>query len=552
MGLQLEVVSLRLKPSRQYARIIVSVLAVSLCGLLGWFATRDVQKSLAVPKKVQEPQAPWKATPTPVRASKRERDEFKDGSTVEVMASSRDQELILRFPSDETYAAFLKAVEKTRVAVVDRLDRLRAMRVAFEHHEDLDALLSGENITLYPAITRMPERIMPGTGVQENAVGFEDKVIEWLGVMGDHSLWGKGVKIAVLDSGVVPHESLSTLTKSIAIEPFPSDFNLTHGHGTAVASLIAGNSRIAPGVAPSAEIVSIRVTNEAGVSDSFAISAGLLSAMDEGVQIINVSMGSYEDSPLMAEAVWMVQNQGIVIVAASGNDGQDDAAYPAAYPGVISVGAVDARGVQLDFSNYGEYLSLTAPGYMVNAAWPGNRYVRMSGTSMSAPLVTGAIAAAMSPGTGERLSATEAAALVMAYTDETGIPGPDSQYGSGILNLGRVMFRNVPGLLDAAITNQRIVPINQEASELQVTVQNRGTSTLINTLVEMDTPLGLKKVNATTIAPGACQTFVVPIPADTPREQPFRVRTRVLLGMPGQDQTPQNNERTDILSLQQS
>jgi len=548
----MEVVLLRLKPSRKHARIIVSVLVVMLCGLLGWLATRDVQKSLAVPKKVQEPQAPWKATPTILRASKRERAEFKDGSTVEVMASSREQEVILRFPSDETYIAFIKAVENTRVAVVDRLDRLRAMRVDFEKHEDLDALLSGENITLYPAVTRMPERIMPDSGVQEGAVGFDDKVISWLRVMGDHSLWGKGVKIAVLDSGVVPHESLPTLTKSIVIEPFPSDITLTHGHGTAVASLIAGNSRIAPGVAPSAEIISIRVANETGVSDSFSISAGLLAAMDEGVQIINVSMGSYEDSPLMADAVWMVQNQGIVIVAASGNDGQDDAAYPAAYPGVISVGAVDARGVQLDFSNYGEYLSLTAPGYMVNTAWPGNRYVRMTGTSMSAPLVTGAIAAAMSPGTGEKLSASEAAALVMEYTDEAGIPGPDSQYGSGILNLGRVMFRNVPGLLDAAITNQRLVPINKHESELQVTIQNRGTSTLINTLVEMETPLGIKKVNATTLAAGACQTFVIPIPANTPRDQPFLVHTRVLLGMPGQDQTPQNNERTDILSLPQS
>ena len=541
-----------MNPSRKHLRTFVSILAVVLCGLLGWFLTQDIAKSTALPKKRVEPASiPRKVAKTPIHPTKRaERDQFKDGTTVEIMASSRDHETILRFPSDETYAAFLAAIVHSRVHLVDQLDRLRAMRLSFEDIADLDDLLSGENITIYPSVTRMPDRSAPGTGIQEGAMGFDDRVISWLGIQGDHSTWGQGVKVAVLDSGVMEHEALPGFVKSIAIEPFPADLSEVHGHGTAVASMIAGHGRIAPGVAPAAQIISVRVCGESGVADSFAISAGLLAAMDEGVQIINLSMGSYEDSPLMAEAVWLVQNHGIVVVAASGNDGQDDAAYPAAYPGVISVGAVDARGEQLDFSNYGEYLSLTAPGYQVNAAWPGNRYVRLSGTSVSAPLVSGAIAAVMSQGASTGMTAAEAAALVMQYTDESGIPGPDSQYGSGVLNLGRVMFRNAPGLLDAAITDQRLVSTGSGTQELRVTVQNRGTAVLINTLVEMETPFGNKKWNATTIAPGAFQTFSMPVPAERlKKDTPFPITSRVFLGTPGQDQTPQNNERSEFLRL---
>ena len=85
-------------------------------------------------------------------------------------------------------------------------------------------------------------------------------------------------------------------------------------------------------------------------------------------------MGTTENNPLIEEAVLYAHEQQVLIVAASGNSEQADASYPAAYPSVISVGAVDARGEHLEFSNYGTYLSLTAPGYALNAAWPGNGY----------------------------------------------------------------------------------------------------------------------------------------------------------------------------------
>ena len=317
-----------------------------------------------------------------------------------------------------------------------------------------------------------------------------------------------------------------------------------------MASLIAGNSVSAPGVAPAAELVSIRVGDETGKADSFALAAGILAALDAKVQIINISMGTRENNPLIEEAVLLARDRNVVIVAASGNSEQEDACYPAAYPSVISVGAVDARGEHLDFSNYGTYLSVTAPGYAINAAWPGDRYAKISGTSASAPIVTGAIAATMSNGSGIEMSAREAAEIVMNYSDEAGLPGPDSEFGVGILNMARVMNRSVPGIVDGAITDQRIVKAAGTGlnDELEVTVQNRGTVLLINTLVEISSPLGSRKFNATNIAPGAIQTFSMPVRlSGLAKGEAIQVISKITLGTPGQDDTPQNNQRTDTL-----
>lgn len=533
---------------KKILRSTIAILVVTLCGFLGFWLERDVQQSVQRP--VREPTPPHttrKIMSAPEKSiAPNEPKIVRNGVTVEVMASSRENEAILRFPSPASYEAFLASLPGSGVSLVDQLDRLHAMRLGFAIVTDLEKLLNEDNIEIYNSVSRVPNRMLPGTGVQEGSVGFNEKVISWLGIMGDLSKLGSGVKVAVLDTGIVPHEALPGLVKSIAIEPFPANLENTNGHGTAVASLIAGNSSIAPGVAPATSLISVRVCNDNGTSDSFSIAAGMLAAMDAGAHIINLSMGTYEDSPLMAAAVAMVADRGIVIVAASGNDGQDDAAYPAAYPGVISVGAVDAQGNQLKFSNFGSYLSITAPGYQVNAAWPGNRYVRLSGTSVSAPLVAGAIAATMSQGTGISMTATDAARLVMDYTDDAGLPGSDSQYGTGILNLSRVLFRNTPRLVDAAITDQRIVANNQGGGELQVTVQNRGTAVLVNTMVEIITQLGIKKLNVTTLPVRGIHTFTMPIPTGSlSQSQQFRVSTRMILGNSGTDIIPANNQRTD-------
>lgn len=526
-------------------RHLLAAAVIATCGLAGWWLARDLRSSSNSRVTVMSPDKAHRrqgASPF-VRSRNVARDEFKDGTTVEIFGSREAGESILRFPSDDSYNGFLFAVAQSSIRVVDQLDRLRAVRLGYGDREDLALLLMGENITTYAAIPTVPAPGPTSGSGQKGLVGFGNGLLPWLGVTGDNSAWGAGVKVAVLDSGIVPHPDLPGFARSIAIVPFSDDAAITNGHGTAVASLIAGVDASAPGVAPAVELISIRISDDAGQADSFDMAAGILAAVDEGVDLINISMGTPVDNPLIAEAVAYANDHQVLIVASSGNGEGAEATYPAAYPSVISVGAVDARGEHLDFSNYGKYLSLTAPGYAVNAAWPGNRHTRISGTSASAPIVTGAIAATMSNGGRKQMNSHQAAELVMKFADEAGIPGPDSEYGVGILNLGRIMSRAVPGIVDAAITDQRLVR-RGKAQEIQITLQNRGTAVLVNTVLEVSSPAGLRQFNATTLVPGEIQVHTVPVRANS---GPVEVRSRIILGDSGRDATPYNNRRSDTL-----
>ena len=533
-------------------RHILTLLIVVFCGLFGWWAARGWETTVVRHPHFPQAEVTQGKVPSPTSRRVRQptRDEFHDGTTVEIFASREPDEVILRFPTDAAYDEFLFALGGSKIHLVDQLDRLRAIRLNYDQWTDLSNLLDGENIAAFDSLPAVPAPSQAAGGEQAGLVGFGDGLLAWLGITSDNSRWGAGVKVAVLDTGIVAHPALPGFTQSIAITAFPEDPARINGHGTAIASLIAGNDPSAPGIAPAVELVSIRVGDDLGRADSFALAAGILAAVDVGAQIINISMGTSENNPLIEEAVLYAHEQNVVIVAAAGNSEQADASYPAAYPSVISVGSVDARGQHLDFSNYGTYLSVTAPGFAINAAWAGNRYSRVSGTSASAPIVTGAIAATMSNGRGVTMSAREAAEIVMNYSNDAGLPGPDSEYGVGILDIGRIMNRSVGGIVDAAITNQRIVKSNRPGTSdaIQVTVQNRGTTNLINTLVEIFTPFGSRQFNATTIAPGGIQTFSIPVRlTGLPPAEPIQVSSTLTLGTLGSDITPQNNRRTETL-----
>jgi subtilisin family serine protease len=529
----------------------MTILIVTFCGLLGWRAARDLGELLEahpVGGKSSELQATGGIKPRGVSAR---RDAPHEMTEVGIFPSCEVNQVILKFPSAKAYTAFTFALAATeKIHLVDQLEQLHAVRLSYEKWADLSTLLHGQNIAATAALPTVPAPIPLGVGNQTALAEFGDGLLPWLGITGDNSQWGAGVKIAVLDTGIVAHSALPRFSESIALTPFPADLNLTNGHGTAVASLIAGNDPAAPGIAPAAQLISIRIGDEAGRADSFALAAGILAAIDSGADIINISMGTTENNSLIEDAVNYAHQRNVVIVAAAGNAEQSDANYPAAYPTVISVGAVDARGEHLDFSNYGTYLSLTAPGYALDTAWPGNQYSQLSGTSASAPIVTGAIAATMSSGRGVTMTASQAADIVMKYSNDAGIPGPDSEYGVGILDVGRVMNRDFEGIQDVAITNQRIMKSSSATTSdaIQVTVQNRGTAVLVNTQVELRTPFGSRKFNAKRLIPGEIQTFSMSVRLTGRRaKRAIRVSSVANLSDSGRDLTPENNQRSEML-----
>ena len=244
-------------------------------------------------------------------------------------------ERVLRFKNDSDYQKFLASLKARGLKLLGSSDRLRAARVEISSNSDLDGI-DGAEIG-YNYLVTLPTP--PSATAQPSATGFGSTVLRWLGVDGDNSSWGQGVTVAIIDSGVNEHIALQGNITRIELTEL-SQGSQQLGHGTAVASIISGDHPLTMGVAPASPILSFRITDETGTSNSFTLAEGIMQAADSVAKIINISMGSYGDSQVVAEAVQYAQDQGAVIVASAGNEGLKQIAFPAAYEGVISVGAV--------------------------------------------------------------------------------------------------------------------------------------------------------------------------------------------------------------------
>ncbi len=433
-----------------------------------------------------------------------------------------------------------------RVRLLGRLDALNALRVGFSDYADLLATLEGDESEsfLFPVSAPFPSE----GGVQAGAVALGNHLRDWLGITGDNSDWGRGVLIAILDTGVAASSAFKSDIRSINLVDLPADLSNQNGHGTAVASVLIGGNSLTPGVVPGASIVSVRIANESGQSDSFLLAAGLVSAVDAGARLINVSMGSLGDSVLVRNAIQYALERGALIVAAAGNYGADSMSYPAANAGVIAVGSVDALGNHLDFSNAGESLALVAPGYGIYAAWTGDQAMSVSGTSFSAPIVVGSIAAIMTQSGAGNLTPSQAYQQLVSYLNDGGVAGKDDQLGAGMPDIGRVLNAQTPGIYDAAVASSRILgpDAGHPYGQAEILIQNRGTEPLINSEVRVNVGGGVVVMNITSLAPNAVQTVCVPIsqPA-TAVSASICVDAQVVISGGYQDAKPSNDRRVE-------
>lgn len=253
------------------------------------------------------------------------------------------------------------------------------------------------------------------------------------------------VPIGMIDSGVDIHHPVFSARAPELLgcegRVLPTE------HGTAVASLLVGHlSAGFSGAAPGAALTAVDVYcggSEPGgrVRD---IAAGLALLAQRPVRVINLSFVG-PANVVLERAVRRVQDAGILIVASAGNDGpQSKPLFPAAYPGVIAVTAVDARNNLLLEACRGEHIAFAAPGADMLAAAPGGGFTPVRGTSYASPLVAGLLARqlALAGGAGKE----EALRLLSAAALDRGQRGRDRSYGAGIVAGD---LRTVPGRLDA-------------------------------------------------------------------------------------------------------
>jgi subtilisin family serine protease len=191
------------------------------------------------------------------------------------------------------------------------------------------------------------------------------------------------------------------------------------------------------------------------------------------------------------------------------------------------------------FSNTGTNLDVSAPGYGLYSTGINGETLSFSGTSASAPVTSGVIAATMSNSVTNTLSATDASSVVTSYLDESGPAGSDEIYGGGALDLGRVMQRNTTGIVDAAVASHWV----DEKGALEVTVQNEGTAAIYNANVQIVTASGTTPVSVGSLAPGKTQTFTVPGPSG---QESATFQSSIQLSSGQIDVKPSNNQRIDV------
>lgn len=190
--------------------------------------------------------------------------------------------------------------------------------------------------------------------------------------------------VAVVDSGVQADNPALQGRVLAGYDFVHGDTNTTddNGHGTAVAGIIAA-------VCPGCSILPVKVLDANGTGDWPTISAGIDWAADHGAQVINLSVGAPRALDIVGAAVAYAISKGAIVVAAAGNDGEDESFYPAMYPGVISVAGVDQTGARSTWSNFGSWVTVAAPGCATTASLQGGDTTDFCGTSAAAPFVAG-------------------------------------------------------------------------------------------------------------------------------------------------------------------
>lgn len=281
----------------------------------------------------------------------------------------------------------------------------------------------------------------------------------------EHAATGSGVIVAVIDTGVdYVHEDLDANNWVNAIETpdngldddangyiddyygydFIGSFYTStdpdsdpqdeYGHGTHVAGIIAAEDNTVGiiGVAPSAQIMPVKVLDAVGYGWDSCIAEGIRYAVDNGADIINMSLGTSYATNTLKNAIDYAASNNVLVVAAAGNSNSYSMPlYPAVYASVISVAASNEDGYKTYWSNWGK-VDLTAPGDDILSSTPGNTYASYSGTSMASPFAAGTAALVM------QVQGTNARAtrhiLENEATDFGTQAGPDYVAGYGMLN----------------------------------------------------------------------------------------------------------------------
>lgn len=349
-----------------------------------------------------------------------------------------------------------------------------------------------------------PERTYRAAAVTTTraATDYADPLVgsEWwrtvIGVV-DLTPPGPGVPVTIVDSGVdLAHEEFAARPNLVPVNT-QEPANIGGRHGTMVASVIGApvNGIGLVGIYPDA----IVRTYDAAIGDGTTLATseiveGILSASQIGKGVVNLSLGGSSKSLSIEQAVYLAIQRGSLVVAASGNAGDEGnpLEYPAAVPHVLTVAATDRADAPAPFSSRSGFVDISAPGVEINVARPaslGGPYSVESGTSFAAPLVSGAAAWlwTLRP----ELDASQVAEILRRSARDLGAPGWDIATGYGMLNVPAALAL-APPAKDTPEPNDDIGYVDPDSVDFAnfppLTTQVRTAASAAGRLMRFDDP----------------------------------------------------------------
>ena len=249
-------------------------------------------------------------------------------------------------------------------------------------------------------------------------------------------LTGKGVRVAIIDGGVYTNTGEFDAGRLLPGKNLVDGGSTedSNGHGTFIAGIIGAakdNGAGIAGIAPGVTIIPIKTSNDGSMADGVGAQA-IYAAVDEyHCDVINYSSGSIKLSTGMREAVQYAVGKGVIIVCSTGNDGNTQLHYPGALPETIGVGSIDKGLERSSFSHQNSSIFVTAPGEEVYSIGARGSVYSSSGTSFSAPFVTGL--AALLKEAHPQMNTDDFKAILQASCYDLGAAGYDKEYGWGLI-----------------------------------------------------------------------------------------------------------------------
>lgn len=309
----------------------------------------------------------------------------------------------------------------------------------------------------------MKDQELPPFEVEEVDLSFNansSQLIDW-GLLQNEipEAWkiskGEGITVMVIDTGKPQHEDIKEglpgMDKNFVQSEGVFDENGHHTHCAGII-LAENNEKGMVGVAPKANLISVKVLDRNGRGSTSNVVKSLEYALEVKPDIISMSLGSARPDNRMMNLVKKLYKENIPVVCAAGNSGEGGVNFPAAYEETISIAAHDKNGKIASFSSKGDEVDWAAPGVGVYSTFINNKYARLSGTSMACPFVVGLIALMMSKHRklekegkpNDCRTVEQIKQHLLRFSIDKGDKGKDKKWGFGIINIVNLLKSLLP------------------------------------------------------------------------------------------------------------